>query len=304
MFTISKQLGIATEKLKNQKISLPRFEAELLLSLATGRSREEILAHPETEISNIEMKKFKEFIARRAKDEPFSHISGEKEFMGTSFIVTADTLIPRPETEQMIEEAIKTVENVNQKNILIADIGTGSGCIAIATANILRKNNLLSPTTSIVASDISTSAIEICIKNIKKHSLASNIKTFNGNLLEPIVKNTLLNKKDALVILANLPYLSKEIYLASPKTVRAFEPESALYSPEAGLFHYKKMLKQLLEIKKNNPGLEIFAFLEISPEQKEALSFFVSENFNKQKIKLEFFRDLAGKWRLVKLKLN
>ncbi len=304
MNEISQQLKAATTKLESCSIPLPHFEAELLLSLATGKSREEILAHPETELSDTELQKFKGFVARRAKDEPFSHISGEKEFMGLSFTVTPDTLIPRPETEQIIEEAVKTVRDIGEKKILIADIGTGSGCIAISTAVFLQKENLLSPEASIVACDFSGSALEICKQNIIRHSLKKNISTFSGDLLAPITKNNLLDSKEVLVTLANLPYLSEEIYLATPKTVQEFEPKSALYSPEDGLFHYKKMLGQLLEIKKNNSDLEIFALLEISPEQKESLSTFVTQNFDSKKTKMDFFLDLAGKWRLAKIEIK
>jgi release factor glutamine methyltransferase len=274
-----------------------------LLSLATGKSREEIISHPEMELSASWMENFEKFVDRRANHEPFSHISGEKEFMGLPFIVTPDTLIPRPETEQIVEESIKIIKDIADKKMLIADIGTGSGCIAISVTTLLQKNNLLHPAISVVACDFSHLALTVCKQNIQKHLLTGKISTFEGDLLAPITENNLLESKQVLIIVANLPYLSEEIYLSSPKTVRKFEPKSALFSKEAGLSHYKKMLEQLLKIKKNNPALRIFAFLEISPEQKESLAVFVNELFSKENTKLEFFLDLSGKWRLVKIEI-
>lgn len=303
MNNIPQQLSIAAQKLAASSIPRPQFEAELLLSLATGKSREEIIAHPEKELTTSQLEKFEEFVARRANHEPFSHISGEKEFMGLSFSITTDTLIPRPETEQLVEEAISTIKSFADEKILVADIGTGSGCIAVSVTALLQKENLLSGAISIAACDFSGLALEVCKKNIEKHSLAEKISTFEGDLLGPVTESNLLDDKQVFIALANLPYLSEEIYLSSPKTVREFEPKSALFSDDAGLSHYKKMLEQLLEIKKKNPALRIFAFLEISPEQKKSLSAFTNKLFPQENAEIEFFLDLAGKWRLAKIEI-
>ncbi|MBT3356324.1 peptide chain release factor N(5)-glutamine methyltransferase [bacterium] len=303
MTTISTELAAATRKLKGDDLENARFEAEILLSLATKKTRETILTHPETELSEDEAETFREFVSRRSKHEPFSHISGEKEFMGFSFIVTTDTLIPRPETEILVEHASAVAQKFEGKNILIADIGTGSGCIAISTANLLREKHLLSPATSFVAIDISKEALAVCRRNIGKHSLDGVISVFNGDLLLPVIEKEIFQGNEVFIALANLPYLSAEIYASSPKTVQDFEPKSALFSKEQGLSHYRRLLEQILQIKKANPKMKIFALLEISPEQRDLFSNLAASIMGDKKIKLDFFQDLAGKWRLVKLEI-
>lgn len=303
MPTFSSLLLEATKQLKKNSIENPRHEAELLLSLVTKKPREFILAHGEAEISDIEKETFESFVLRRANQEPFSHISGKKEFMGLSFIITPDTLVPRPETEMMVEHAIQTVKETYEKEILIADVGTGSGCIAISTAVFLKNQNLLSVATSIAALDVSTSALEICKQNIGKHSLREMVSALHGDLLEPITKSGLLKDKKLFIVLANLPYLSEEIYQNSPETVREFEPKTALFSEEKGLSHYRQLLEQTAQIKKENSSLKIIVFFEISPEQKELFPALVSEVLDGEKVELKYFQDLAKKWRLIRLEI-
>ncbi len=287
--------------LANHGIENSRFEAEFLLSFVLYKPREFLLAHEEFEVLENEVVKFEKLIERRAIQEPISQIVGNKEFFGLNFIVTKDTLTPRPETEMMVEEGISIIKEHCASPLLVLDIGTGSGCIAISVANKLEKEKVQLDKTSFSASDISKEALAICKKNIAKHELEGKITLLEGNLLSPALERKMLEGKKTFLVLANLPYLSEKIYSKTPVTVKNFEPKTSLYSDEEGLWHYKKLLEELLEIKNENPFMKIFALFEISPEQSESVSKLVSKFFPKQKVKFKLQKDLSGRWRMAKL---
>lgn len=261
------------------------LDLELLIAHELKKSREFVLAHPEHRLTPGQKSKVESLIKRRLKHEPLAYILGHKEFFGLDFKVDRHTLIPRPETELMVEEVLK----LKPKNKTLVDVGTGSGNIIIALA----KN--ISPANEFYATDISAAALKIARQNARLHKVDKKIRFFKGSLLAPILKSTNYKLKTTdLIILANLPYLSKKIYAATGPNVKKFEPRSALFSPHDGLEHYEKLLLQI-----KNHKINPLIFLEISPEQKPKITTLIRSIL--PAAKPEFFRDLAGKWRLCKI---
>jgi release factor glutamine methyltransferase len=293
--------------LASYRPEIDNLDLELILAHELKKSREFVLAHPEYKISENLIRQLAEKIARRRRGEPLAHILGHKEFYGLDFKVTKDTLIPRPETELLVETATCNMKHATcNKNeaIKIIDIGTGSGNIIISIAKAIESKNLLHASCYMLYGiDISEKALIVAKHNAKKNNVAGKIKFLQGNLLEPILKDTRYKIQDTrYLLLANLPYLSKEIYSATLPTVKNFEPKSALYSPKAGLDHYEKLLKQIQALRKNCYMLNASCFMEISPEQKKALTALIKKKLPSAKI--EFKKDLAGKWRVCVISLN
>ncbi|MEI6288536.1 MAG: peptide chain release factor N(5)-glutamine methyltransferase [bacterium] len=208
--TIKEVLFSATQKLNSKKIASASLDAEVILSFVLNKTREFLYAHNEYELKPNETKKFISLIKRRDKYEPVAYLIGHKEFFGLDFLVNKNVLIPRPESETLVEISIEYLKKI--KSPIIADIGTGSGALIISI-----KKNL--PEVKAMAVDISASALKVAKTNAQKNK--TKINFFNGNLLLPIK-----NKKLDLII-ANLPYLSDEI-LKKLKPEIHFEPKRAL----------------------------------------------------------------------------
>lgn len=224
---INKALIWAEHKLK--KIKTASLDAEILLSHALNKQKSFLYTYPEKKLTPSQFVRFDKYVSRRAENEPAAYITRHKEFYGLDFKINKYTLIPRPETEHLVEKILK-----NKKIKTIADIGTGSGCIAIALA----KNN---PGLKIYATDISAKALAVAKKNTKLHKI-KNITFKKGNLLEPL-KNT---KLDALA--ANLPYLSEKTYKKNYEQLK-YEPKNALLAGKDGLDCYKKLFSQINKLK-------------------------------------------------------
>lgn len=271
----------------------PRLDAEVLLSYALKKPREFVLAHPEYKLSQNQELKVRNYVSRRKKGEPIAYILGQKEFYGLGFKVTLDTLIPRPETEMLVEKALNEVRNTLRKTTII-DVGTGSGNIIISIAHNIKHgmwNNF-----NFYATDISQKSLRVAKHNAKKNKADKKIKFIKSNLLDAFIQNEKYNLQDTnLIIIANLPYLSQKIYSSTTPDVKNFEPRRALISNENGLSHYKKLLKQLQIIKNNDCKLKII--LEFSPEQKSKIQKMILKYF--PEIQIEFKKDLAGKWRMA-----
>ncbi len=271
------------------------LDLDLIISHVIQKPREFVLTHPEFEISEKKIIQLKKLIKRRIKAEPLAYIIGHKEFFGFDFLVNRHTLIPRPETELMIEKVLKEKLSTNTSFL---DIGTGSGNIIISLAKIIKNTQ-----TNFFAIDISKEAILIAKKNSKQQNVNDKINFFVGSLLEPINRNISKKLFNKIILTANLPYLSKKIYISTEPTVKNFEPESALLSSQLGLSHYKKLLKQISKLKYNfnHSPHSIICFLEISPEQKSSIGKIIKDSFPESEIK--FYQDLAQKWRLVRIKI-
>jgi release factor glutamine methyltransferase len=265
-------LKFGITQLREARVPSFTLAAELLLLHALGRDRAWIYAHPEEEISSADTERFFALITRRSNGEPTQHLTRKQEFWGLEFEVTSDVLIPRPETEHVIEVALDRLAvrelraSRPQKNdgagLLIADIGTGSGCIAIALAKEL-------PGAKIYATDISPRTLEVARRNAARHSLSDRIQFWESNLLDQVFvvgaqHAAPLLGKDAPhesrvtslpamagheslffdLIVSNPPYVGRREAATLPREVRDHEPEVALYGGEEGYELYAALIAQ------------------------------------------------------------
>jgi len=313
---------------------IDHFDLDLLISDVLKKPREFVLAHPEYELSAIKIKRLKLKIARRIEHKPLAYILGHKEFYGLDFKVNKHTLIPRPETELLVDLVLRDLKAEScklQTNFI--DVGTGSGNIIISLAcnmqpethsNInfygvdisqkalaiakynAKKNKVAEQINPAPSQKMATFQEKICrhhqsLRNAPKLSGRCGINFIESDMLEYFIKNHSLLIGN-LIILANLPYLSQEIYNSAPTTVKKYEPKSALYSGNNGLAHYEKLLKHIKQLQKLSCFmLCVSCFMEISPEQKIPLLKIIEQHF--PQAKTGFFKDLAGKWRVVKIEI-
>jgi release factor glutamine methyltransferase len=214
--------------------------AELLLLHVLGRDRTWLYAHPEEQVSPTDAERFFALIARRASGEPTQHLTGKQEFWGLEFEVTPDVLIPRPETEHLIEVTLDRLavrelragrkQTLSGEGLQIADIGTGSGCIAIALAKEL-------PGATIYATDISSAALSVAQRNANRHKMVEMICFLDGNLLDRV--SPLLD-----LIVSNPPYVGRREAETLMREVRDHEPGIALYGGEEGYELYADLITQ------------------------------------------------------------
>jgi release factor glutamine methyltransferase len=290
---------------KKHSGQLDFLDLELIISAAINKSREFVLAHPEWICTPHQSSAINKNIIRRIKNEPLSYILKHKEFYGLDFIVNKHTLIPRPETELLIDATLAELKVTGQRSkikghrsqVTIIDIGTGSGNIIISIANKLNKVHQ-SSAINFFGVDVSSEALKIARKNAKRYNLDKKIKFLRGDLLSPI-KRQVSNIKCHYIIVANLPYLSKIIYKSAPNDIKKYEPRSALYSADHGLSHYKKLLKQIISLRVKCQMSTVNCFFEISPEQKKLLTKIIKNIFPAARV--DFKKDLAGKWRVCKI---
>jgi len=277
------------------------LDLELIIAHALKKPREFVASHPEYGISESRSAAIRSFIARRAKHEPLAYILGHKEFYGFDFEVTPDTLIPRPETELLVEDVLRHLQTADRGQKTVIDIGTGSGNIIISLVKTLTDSEFQISNSKFYGIDISEEALRVAKRNAGKNPARGKIKFLHGNLLEPLIKiRCAFRVPHPIIITANLPYLSREIYDATLPNVKKYEPKSALYSPAEGLAHYEALFKQL-EKTFAGYGSQVDIFLEISPEQKTKLPKLIKKYLPGARI--EFRKDLALKWRMCHIAL-
>jgi release factor glutamine methyltransferase len=212
----------------------PSLDAQVLLGQVTGASRATTLAYPERALSAEQATRYAELIARRAAHEPVAYLTGHREFLGLDLLVDHRALIPRPETELLVEAAladlVERLARAPQSPPLVADIGVGSGAIPIALAVAEPRLPRL------YASDISPDALALAGENAERLGVAARITFLQGDLLAPL-------PEPVDVLTANLPYVAPDDP-AVPRTVSAFEPALALYGADDGLGHIRRLLEQ------------------------------------------------------------
>ena len=263
--------------------SSPYLDARILLEDVTKSNHSQIVAHPELELDTEQEHLFRQLIQRAAAGEPIPYITGHAYFAGLQFIVDPTVLIPRPETEILVNAAVDWANSSSnhQKTLRIADIGTGSGCIAIALAVKLRE-------ASIVAVDSSKSALQIARKNAELHEVSNQITFLPGNLLDSI-------QSVPDLIVANLPYIADHEWSLVDDGVKWFEPASALKGGIDGLEMIGRLLKEAKI--KLAPGGAIF--LEIGWQQGIESRRIAEELFPVDTI--EVSADYAGHDRLLSI---
>ncbi|MFA5024346.1 MAG: peptide chain release factor N(5)-glutamine methyltransferase [Patescibacteria group bacterium] len=276
-----------------QNTSLKPKEALILLSFLIKKPLAALLAHTEVTVNPNDYKRYKTLEKKRLAGWSLAVLIGQKEFYGLNFKVNQHVLIPRPETELLVDDSLKLINNkIDQEPLTIIDLGTGSGAIIITLANELQKYNLpLFKKINFLASDISATALKIARQNTKNHSLIKKITFYQGDLLAPF-KNKL--KDQNIIITANLPYLTARQFKNSPSIQK--EPRLALISGLDGLKHYRRLFKQLGRT--NYCSLTLFC--EIDPGQKTKIKTLAKKYFPQSQIVIK--SDLAGRARLAIIK--
>ncbi len=274
-WTIKSLLEWTTEYFRNKDISQARLEAEVLLARVLQKDRVYLYVHYLQPVGREERDLFRSYIQRRSAGEPIAYIIGSKEFMSLEFLVNHDVLIPRPETELLVENALQLLKSYPRPRI--CEVGTGSGAIAVSISHYC-------PAALVLAGDIYPAALQVAQENAAR--LNVNIDFREGNLLEPF------NQEEPFdMIVANLPYITEEEYDVLPHSVKTFEPSIALKGPGDGLELYRQLYSQMLPMLDTN-GYILF---EIGEKQGAA----AREIFEELE-ELEIIKDLAGKERLVK----
>ncbi len=246
--TIREAIRKATIKLKMKNIDSPKLKARLLMQFILGQTRQYIMVYDEKKITQEQEEKYFKNVEKIGKGIPLQHITHQQEFMKMNFYVNQDVLIPRPDTENLVEEVIQIANQINAKKIL--DLCTGSGAIAISLAKYIKDSQ-------ITASDISKKALEIAEKNAKNNEVDKQITFLTSDLLEGLPKE----KYD--IIVSNPPYIKREIIRTLEEEVQK-EPLMALDGGWDGLDFYRKIIHQADEYLKYGGYL----CLEIGYDQK------------------------------------
>lgn len=225
----------AARRLADAGVDSPLLDAQLLMAMVLSSSRLGVIAHPERELSEEQLEEFRPLLDRRSSRHPLAYILGHREFYGIEFDVAPGVLVPRPETEVLVEECLKRLSGIPEP--AIADIGAGSGAIAVALALNL-------PNARIYTTEISQSALKVARANVEKHDLSDRVTVLEGDLLEPLKPLGVLF--DAIV--SNPPYIpSGEIDSLQPE-VSQFEPREALDGGPDGLDAYRRLLPDAIPL--------------------------------------------------------
>lgn len=281
-YTIGNLLKEGASILKEAGSPSAYLDAQILLCHIAGLSKVDIIRDRDKSLGEDISERFFQLIEERKMGKPIQYITGHQEFMGLDFYVHENVLIPRPDTEILVEKVLQLLKN--KENLEIADVCTGTGAIAVSLAYYI-------PDSFVYASDISHHAVECCRRNIDKHGLESRMKLLQGDLLEPLFEEGLEGRLDALV--SNPPYISKNDMETLPLSVRGFEPHLALYGGGEGLDFYIKILKDAARLLKKG-GLLAF---EIGYDQGPALTKLIEDKGSYKNIRIE--KDLAGLDRVV-----
>lgn len=280
--TVRDALRQATSTLSRDGIDTPQLDAEILLAHHLQTSREHLLAELERPLQAGEVEGYRSLIIRRAAYEPVAYIAGHKEFYGLDFLVTPAVLIPRPETEVLVEVALAFARH--NQILSIAEVGVGSGAVAAALATHL-------PDTLIYATDISQDALEIAAQNCLRQGVAERVLLLQGDLLQPLPQPVGL-------IVANLPYLTTTELASLPRDVADYEPRRAIDGGLDGLDHLRLLLEQAPSHLQPPGGV----VLEIGPGQASTLAELAHSHFPGAQVAL--VKDNAGLDRVLMILTN
>ena len=256
-WTIQKLLNWITDYFTNKGIESSRLSAELLLSGVLEMKRIELYTQFDKVVSQPQLDKLHNLVKRAGENEPVCYLVGKTEFYSLELDITPHCLIPRPETELMVERAIEFLRGRTGTQ-LVCDLCTGCGCIAVAIA----RNY---PDLDMIATDICDTALETAAKNIEKHQLKRQIKLLCGDLFDPIIGQLDTGKFD--IIVCNPPYVSASEYEALDKNVKDYEPKAALFAGVDGLDIYRRICETADRFLKPDAAL----MMEIGYSQGQAV---------------------------------
>jgi len=273
MPNIAESLKKAASALDSAKIDSPRREAVSLLCFALGRERAFLIAHPEYKLSLDEASSFGSIVRRRTRREPYHHITGVKEFYGLDFIVSPDVLIPRPETEMLVENSIDLMRKKAEP--FFCEVGVGSGCVAVSILDAL-------PRSSAVGLEISKAAIEIASENSVMHGVSDRFEIRHSDIF-----SALKSEKFDLIV-SNPPYIPADDLKSLQPEVKDFEPRIALTDGGDGLSIIKTIVRQSPKFLRSGGNL----LIEIGIGQAENVLAFIDERWWKKVEILDDFREI------------
>ena len=234
----------------------PRRDAEVLLAHVLGCDQAALLTYPERPLSPPELAQYESFLTRRLASEPMQYITGAQEFFGLLFEVTPDVLIPRPETEHLVEALLERIGR--QANVRVVDVGTGSGAIAVVLGHAL-------PHSHVTAVDLSPAALQVARRNAERHGVSGRVRFLHSDLLEAV------DSADFDAVVSNPPYVADAEVLE--RQVSDYEPHSALYAGPTGLEVYERLIPQARKVLKPEGWL----LLELGHGQSPALLKLLSD---------------------------
>jgi release factor glutamine methyltransferase len=230
-------LGGAMARLESDGVPSAPLAAELLLIYVLGRDRVFLYAHPEYALDVDQAARFARLIEQRAAGMPVQYLTGRQEFWGLEFEVNPSVLIPRPETEHVVEVALARLGARRGDALTVADVGTGSGCLAVALAREL-------PQARIIATDISPAALEVARRNAARHGVASRVEFCRANFLRTYLADSGPTKRCFDLIVSNPPYIGLDEAASLPREVREHEPHEALFAGPEGNDAYPRLIAQ------------------------------------------------------------
>ena len=272
-WTIQKLLNWVAEYLTDKAVDSARLSAELLLCHVVGLTRIELYTQFDTPVPQRQLDQLHDLVRRAGLHEPAAYLTGRSEFYSIELDVTSDCLIPRPETELLVQRAIEFLRTRVGVQF-VCDLCTGSGCIAVAVAKNFSDAR-------VIATDISAGALEVAAGNVAKHQLGGRVELLQGDLFEPLVRQLDVDAFD--LILCNPPYVSSAEYETLAKNVRDYEPKSALLAGTEGLDIYRRLIDKVDEFLK--PGAALM--LEIGYAQGPAVRELLEETEAFAEIKIE-----------------
>ncbi|WP_432662584.1 peptide chain release factor N(5)-glutamine methyltransferase [Wukongibacter baidiensis] len=286
MITIHKVLKEAEGRLKD-KVSTPLLDAQVMLCHILDVDRLHLIVNRDKVLTTEEAYEYNELIEKRLDGVPVQYIIGNQEFMGLKFYVEEGVLIPRPDTEILIEKVIEDIDQGNNYNIV--DIGTGSGAITVSLAKFIEKTHVFSV-------DISEKAIKIAMKNAETNGVTSKISFLNGSLFSPLDSIGIKGEIDILV--SNPPYIPSKEIEGLQVEVSKYEPRIALDGGEDGLDFYREIVDKAPEYVRRG-GL---IALEVGHDQARTVARLMEEKDSY--VDIEITKDLAGIERVVSGKIK
>ncbi|MGO0123405.1 peptide chain release factor N(5)-glutamine methyltransferase [Desulfothermobacter acidiphilus] len=281
---VKELLAAGTHRLKEAGIKEARLEAEVLLAHLTKRDRLFLYGAADLPVPFLTRLRFWELVGRRLAGEPLAYLIGKREFWGLELEVTPAVLVPRPETELLVEAGLEKVKG--KESPLLVDVGTGSGAVAVSWAVSLPRARLL-------ALDTSPEALCCARRNARRHGVEERITFLAGDLLSPLEDSPVAGKVD--LVGANLPYIPRAFLPTLSREVQR-EPRQALDGGADGLALYRRLVPQAKKILR--PGGYLLA--EMAPWQRSGMLELFDEDWEE----LEVRRDLAGRARLVLARLR